>query len=178
MSGFDHLVLATPDLDKAARFYEAMGFRLTPRGHHPFGTDNRLIQLSDRTYIELLAVERPEQVPADGTDDFNFAGFNRDALSERSGMTLLAMRSGDFRADRARFVKAGLTPYPPFSFGREGKTAAGRTVRLAFNLTFLKEDRFDRAGFFTCHHEHPPEAFWAPDFRTSRMGRRVSRKSS
>ena len=49
----DHLVIAVADLDGTAQIFECIGFTLTPRAHHPWGTDNRLIQLSDRSFIGL-----------------------------------------------------------------------------------------------------------------------------
>ena len=42
---FDHLVLVVDDFDLASEFYERIGFTLTPRAQHPFGTGNRLAQL-------------------------------------------------------------------------------------------------------------------------------------
>ncbi|NIQ53863.1 MAG: VOC family protein, partial [Gammaproteobacteria bacterium] len=41
----DHLVHAVDDLDAAAAAYEDLGFLVTPRADHPFGTSNRLVIL-------------------------------------------------------------------------------------------------------------------------------------
>ena len=44
--GIDHLVLAVRDLEKARTFYQRLGFTLTPRAQHPWGTANHLAQLN------------------------------------------------------------------------------------------------------------------------------------
>ena len=51
----DHLVLCVRDLDAARRVYEQLGFTLTPKALHPFGTENSLVQLHGN-FLELLAV--------------------------------------------------------------------------------------------------------------------------
>ena len=46
MREINHLVLASNDLDAMRSAYAALGFTLAPRGQHPFGTGNSVIQLS------------------------------------------------------------------------------------------------------------------------------------
>jgi hypothetical protein len=45
MKGIDHLVLCGRDLEAMRARYKEMGFTLTPRAEHPFGTGNSLVQL-------------------------------------------------------------------------------------------------------------------------------------
>ncbi|NIB44908.1 VOC family protein [Pseudomaricurvus alkylphenolicus] len=52
----DHLILVVADLDKASALYEKMGFTLTAKSVHPFGTANRLVVFGEN-FIELLAVD-------------------------------------------------------------------------------------------------------------------------
>lgn len=47
------MVIAVRDLDAAAASFTALGFTLTPRGHHSIGSRNHCIMLGS-TYIELL----------------------------------------------------------------------------------------------------------------------------
>ena len=61
MKEINHLVLAGQDLDALRGTYGALGFTLCPRGQHPFGTGNTVIQL-ERNYLELLAVTQPDDV--------------------------------------------------------------------------------------------------------------------
>ena len=79
MSGLDHLVLAVADLDQARARYQAMGFTMTPKAQHPFGTGNSNIQLQG-CFLEVLTVMAPEDIPAHGMTSFSFAAHNRDFL--------------------------------------------------------------------------------------------------
>lgn len=40
MRGLNHLVLAGRDLDAMQTVYSRLGFTVTPRAQHPFGTGN------------------------------------------------------------------------------------------------------------------------------------------
>jgi hypothetical protein len=51
----DHVIVVVEDLERAAHAYEALGFFVSPRSIHPFGTANRLI-IFENNFIELLAV--------------------------------------------------------------------------------------------------------------------------
>ena len=63
MKGINHLVLAGHDLDALRSEYEGLGFTVTSRGQHPFGTGNSIIQLHG-TYLELLSVTVPQAFPS------------------------------------------------------------------------------------------------------------------
>ena len=52
------MVIAVRDLDAAAASFRALGFTLTPRGHHSIGSQNHCIMLGS-TYIELLFAPTP-----------------------------------------------------------------------------------------------------------------------
>ena len=55
----DHLVVATHDLDAGTEWLqEQLGVKLAAGGRHQrMGTHNRLLQLGDRFYLELIAVD-------------------------------------------------------------------------------------------------------------------------
>lgn len=165
MPGIDHVVHAVADLDRAATLFEALGFTLTPRAQHPFGTGNRLAQLQGG-FIELLAVTKPDEVPAAGPGEFSFGAYNRDFLKAGEGMSMLALRSAGWETDRARFLGAGLPLFAPFQFGRTARQPDGREMTLDFRLTFTGDPAFDQAVFFTCDHRHPPDVFWKPAYKS------------
>jgi Glyoxalase-like domain len=62
VTGIDHLVIAVPELDEAARELERrVGLAVTGGGRHEGrGTANRIAFLADGSYLELMAVEDRE----------------------------------------------------------------------------------------------------------------------
>jgi catechol 2,3-dioxygenase-like lactoylglutathione lyase family enzyme len=171
MTGIDHVVLAARDLAALSAFYERLGFTLTPQAQHPFGTGNRLAQLQG-SFIELLAVTKPDEVPEAGPDDFSFGAYNRDYLKTGDGMSMLALTSDGWEIDRTRFERAGFKLHAPFAFGRKARQPDGSEVKLDFRLTFLTDPALPRAPFFTCDHRHPGEIFWKPQYQTHANGAR------
>lgn len=163
----DHIAVAVHDLDAAAAAYERLGFTLTPRARHPWGTANRLVQLPRGNFIELLEVDRPDELPPHRPDaeppEFSFGAFNRDYLQRREGFAMLVLAGQDSRADVARYRAAGLDSYAPFDFERSAPLPDGSTARVAFSLAFASHPSMPYAGFFTCHNRFP-ENFWKPDY--------------
>ena len=72
ITGLDHLVIATRDLDAARDAYTRLGLTVTPRGHHTqLKSANHTILFPTGTYLELLGIE--EQRPANA----HYAAFLR-----------------------------------------------------------------------------------------------------
>ena len=145
----DHIVIAVRDLDRIAARYEALGFTLTPRAQHAWGTANRLVQFRGRNFIELLEIDRPELIPDPDPPQFGFGAFNRDFLARREGFSMLVLQGTDSRADVARFEAAGLDSYAPFDFERQATLPDGAVVRVAFSIalrTAINRSR-NRAAF-------------------------------
>lgn len=162
-SGLDHLVLAVDTLDDAAARYAALGFTLTPRALHPWGTANRLVQLQG-AFLEVLEVADPAKlVPHDGRH-FSFGAYLDNYLTRREGCAMLVFESADARADRDRFAARGLPDLAPFDFERQAALPDGGTVTVAFSLAFAPLDEAPEAVFFTCQ-QHAPEHFWKPDYQ-------------
>ena len=163
MRGINHLVIAAQDLDAIRHLWEGLGFTLAPRGQHPFGTSNTVIQLQ-KNYIELLAVTHPEDVPEHGLDQFSFAAFNRDYLERHDGFSMLVFDSEDAHADLDNWRAAGLHTYPRFEFARPAKMADGREVTVGFSLAFVSNPAAPWLGTFACQH-FMPEYFSQPSFQ-------------
>jgi catechol 2,3-dioxygenase-like lactoylglutathione lyase family enzyme len=153
--GIDHLVLAVRDLDAAATTYEALGFTVSARGIHPWGTWNRLVQFEDRTFLELLTIGEPDKIAAPSPGAFSFGAFNRDRLAEGEGMSMLSLTSQDAAADLDAFRAAGLPTFAPFRFQRVARAPDGSERQVAFRLAFTADPAAPSAGVFTCQHEFP-----------------------
>jgi catechol 2,3-dioxygenase-like lactoylglutathione lyase family enzyme len=168
MSGFDHLVLATRDLDAQGAFYGRLGFTLTPEARHPWGTANRLAQFQG-DFLELLSVAEPSLIRETAGRAFSFGAFNRDFLARRQGMSMLVMRTGNAAADRDRWRSRGLDTWELFDFSRQATLPDGRSVTVAFTLAFVTDPAMPDAAFFVCQQHHP-ENFWKPQFQTHANG--------
>ncbi|WP_137392149.1 VOC family protein [Rhodoligotrophos defluvii] len=168
MKGIDHLVLCVNDLDEAAARYKAMGFTCTPRAIHPFGTMNQLVQF-DGSFLEVLAVREPTEVPEHGARHFSFAAFNRDFLERGEGFSMLVLDSDDARADQQRYLQAGISRFEPFDFQRKAKLPDGEEVTVGFSLAFAAHEAMGRAGFFVCQ-QRAPQYFWKREYQVHANG--------
>lgn len=166
--GVDHLVIAVSDLDAAMGRYGSMGFTTTPRALHPWGTGNSLVQL-ERNFLEILSVEKPEQIEPAGEGAFSFGDFNRRFLQHQRGMSMLVFSSDDSAADLAHWKSRGLTIYEPFHFSRTAILPDGTQVKVAFSLAFVTHPEMPGAAWFVCQQHHP-ENFWRPRFQQHANG--------
>src|SRR5689334_22185913 len=98
MKGINHLVLAGRDLEALRSCYQALGFTVTPRAQHPFGTGNSVVQLHG-TYLELLSITVPKDVTEHSPGNFSFSAFNRDYLARNEGFSMMVLDTPDARAD-------------------------------------------------------------------------------
>lgn len=170
--GIDHVVAATRDLGATADAWERIGFRPTPTARHPWGTENRLIQL-DGSFVELLAIGDGAAIPEPTASAFSFGAYNRDFLAAHGdGLSMLVLESIDPAADRADFAAAGLRTYEPFGFERIAVSPEGEARPVGFDLTFTGltgATGEPDMGFFTCRQRRP-ENFWRPAYQAHPNG--------
>lgn len=162
-NGLDHIVHAVRDLDAAAEFYRRAGFMVGVRNRHPWGTHNRVVQLTN-FYIEILEIAEPDKIVPHGRRSFSFGAFNRDFLASREGLSMLLLSSRDAAEDARRFEAAGIGNSDVFEFAREGTRPDGSVVKLAFSLAFAEDKELPQARFAVCQH-HFPENFWNAAFQ-------------
>ncbi|MDR3373455.1 MAG: VOC family protein [Ancalomicrobiaceae bacterium] len=161
--GIDHLVVAVSDLDAGRNVWQALGFTLTPRAEHPWGTANHLAQL-DHAFIEVLGLADAAKIKPSGRNTFSFGAFNRDYLKKRQGASMLVLESHDADADIADFAAAGLDTFHRFDFERLAGQPGGEQERVAFSLAFTRAGGVKNAGFFTCQ-QHEPDHFWHAEWQ-------------
>lgn len=164
----DHLVLCVRDLDAARASYARLGFTLTPKARHPFGTHNSLVQLHGN-FLELLAVTDRSRIEPVAPGEFAFAAFNERFLATREGMSMLVFASDDARRDQRHFAASGLETYAPFDFSRQAVLPDGSAAIVGFSLAFVTDERMPDAAFFVCQ-QHAPQYFWKPDYQKHRNG--------
>lgn len=146
----DHVVHAVHDLDEAAKAYGDLGFTVTPRADHPFGTSNRLVVLED-AYIEIVGVTDPTAIP-----DSGFAARVTSHLRRRgAGITHVVLSSYDPPADLAAL--GSLATGEIFNFSRPAPQPDGSEIKASFECTLARGT--DDLGMFLCRHVIP-EAVW------------------
>ncbi|MGH6917080.1 MAG: VOC family protein, partial [Geminicoccaceae bacterium] len=155
----DHIGLFVPDMGRAARAMERLGFALTPytpQRHTletgelvPTGTANRLAILQ-RGYIELLTA----------IGDTPLADQMRRAMGRYAGAHLIAFGAADAEATRKRLAEQGFDPLPLVRLQRGAATPQGE--RLArFSVVRVPPDRMPEGRIQFCRH-HTPELVWQP----------------
>lgn len=167
--GLDHVVHVVRDLEAAGELFDMLGFTVGTRNRHPWGTDNRIVQMPG-FFVELLEIAQPEAIVPHGESSFSFGAFNRDFLAEVGpGLSMLVLEGNDPAADKLEFDTAGFGGLDLFDFARQGKRPDGSEVEVAFSLAFAREAASPHAGFFTCLQRRP-ENFWAPDLQRHMNG--------
>lgn len=163
--GIDHIVICAADLDALASRYQGLGFTLTPRAQHPFGTGNQLAQMQG-DFIELLSVTQPQDITEPEPGAFSFGAYNRDYLKQSDGFSMIALKSHGWQQDREHFKAHGLDVSAPFEFSRLAGQPDGTEVTVGFKLTIATHPEMPWAVFFTCDHQHEAQYFYKPQFQS------------
>lgn len=110
----DHLVFATPDLDRSVdELAERMGVRAVPGGRHVGrGTHNALLHLGGRTYLEIIGPD-PHEGPATGRT----LPFGIERL-EAPRLVWYAVATDDLAGTVTRARAAGMDPGEPVEMQR------------------------------------------------------------
>jgi hypothetical protein len=160
----DHVVHASRDLAAQAAFYQRLGFTVGARNHHPWGTENHIIQFPDH-FLELIGQGAGFKAPVDlDPHVFSFAGFVAQELALQDGASMLALQTRDAMATRGEFKASGAGDFAPFHFERKGRKADGSDSHVAFTLAFAQSKLMPHVGLFACQH-HYRQDFYAPDWQ-------------
>jgi Glyoxalase-like domain len=154
----DHVVIDVRDrMDEAARVFAALGFTLTPRGHHTLGSMNHLMMFGT-DYLELLG--------------FGVAGATRPELAPFPiGLNGLVFKTADVDAVYSHATGAGLPILPVQSFSRPvDLDGVGRDAR--FRTTRLDPGKIAMGRVYFCEHL-TPELVWRPEWQSHLNGARA-----
>lgn len=154
----DHVVIDVRDrMDEAAGTFAALGFALTPRGHHTLGSMNHLMMFAT-DYLELLG--------------FGDGGAARPELAPFPiGLNGLVFKTDDADAVHAHAQGAGLPILPVQSFSRPVELdGARRDAR--FRTTRLDPTKIAMGRVYFCEHL-TPELVWRPEWQAHPNGARA-----
>ncbi|SDO27700.1 Glyoxalase-like domain-containing protein [Methylobacterium phyllostachyos] len=145
----DHVVVnVLRRMDEAADLFAALGFQLTPRGHHSLGSINHLMMTAG-PYLELVGV--PETGPQ-----------RQDVLDSPFGLNGLVVASRDADATQGRLAAAGLAAGPPVAFSRP-VTVDGREDEARFRTVRVPAHLFPAGRLYHCEHL-TPDLVWRPEW--------------
>jgi hypothetical protein len=145
----DHVVINVRDaMDAAEARFRALGFALTPRGHHTLGSINHLAMFGT-DYLELIGAP---------------AGARRqDVLGWPQGVNGIVFASENAATTEQALTEAGVAHEQPGSFSRPVETPQGmRDAR--FTTVRLPNDTTEAGRLYFCQH-HTRELVWDDAWR-------------
>jgi len=147
----DHIVInARTGLDEAELLFRALGFALTPRGHHTLGSINHLAMFAS-DYLELIGVPEGQ------------AARRPEVAQAPPGLNGLVFRSRDIDATHAHLAACGAAGAPPKEFSRPVALADGSTPDARFRTVAVGEGAFPAGRLYFCQHL-TPELLWRPEW--------------
>ena len=151
----DHVVIDVRDrMDEAARTFAALGFHLTPRGHHTLGSMNHLMMFQ-ADYLELLG--------------FGETGASRPELAPFPvGLNGLVFKTDNADAVHAHAASVGLPILPVQSFSRPLELD-GERRDARFRTTRLDPGKIAMGRVYFCEHL-TPELVWRPEWQRHANG--------
>jgi len=154
----DHVVIDVRDrIDDAMHCFSALGFQLTPRGHHTLGSANHLAMFAT-DYLELLGFGE------DGATRTEIARFP-------AGLNGLVFKTTDAELVHRHAAEAGLPVLPVQSFSRP-VALDGATRDARFRTTRLDADKIAMGRVYFCEHL-TPDLVWRAEWQAHPNGARA-----
>lgn len=155
----DHLVLPTADLDVARARLGALGFTVSPRGIHPFGTENCCVYFADGTFMEPLAVANASAADTAIAAGNVFVARDREYRENfgQEGFSAIVFGTSDADADHRRYTEAGISAGARLDFSRPFVDAAGKTDTASFRLAFASNPVVADTFLFACERANAPK---------------------
>lgn len=142
VTGLDHALIGVADLEAARERFRALGFTITPRGHHfGWGTANYCIMF-EGDYLELLGIVDPSAF---------VNNLDRFLAAHGEGLLGLAFATVD-SAEAARLLAtAGITVETPKHLSRALELPEGN-IEPHFSLLQLPPEATPGLSAFLCQH--------------------------
>ncbi len=147
--GIDHPLITVRDLDGAAEKLEKIGFVMTPRGKHPWGTHNRL-GLFPGGLVELMTVGEPELVGSNTVDHQLFGTLVQAFQSRHEGICMMALHSRDLDADVVTARANGVEVTGLIDFRRPVTLPDGTDDVAVVSLAMLVDRQHPQLSVFLC----------------------------
>jgi len=146
----DHLVVNTRfATDDAAATFAALGFTLTPRGHHSLGSINHLIVFAE-AYLELIGLPL-------GTDKLR-----QEILDSPVGIDGLVLGSDDPELTHGKLTQQGFAVQPVQRFSRP-LLIDGVEQQARFATVRLEPGQLAAGRVYFCQHL-TPQFVWRPEW--------------
>lgn len=147
----DHVVLNTHyDIDRAHAQLQALGFTLTPRGHHTLGSVNHLVMF-EGGYLELIGQPRDS------------AKVRQEILDSPLGLDGLVYAVEDVPACHDAWQALGLAVQPVQHFSRPVEVDDGVAIDARFSTVRLIPGQFAAGRVYACRH-FTPELVWRQEW--------------
>jgi Glyoxalase-like domain len=154
----DHVVIDVRNrIDDAMSCFSALGFQLTPRGHHTLGSANHLAMFAT-DYLELLGFGE------DGATRTEIARFP-------AGLNGLVFKTTDADLVHRHAAEAGLPVLPVQSFSRP-VTLDGASRDARFRTTRVDADKIAMGRVYFCEHL-TPDLVWRAEWQAHPNGARA-----
>jgi Glyoxalase-like domain len=153
----DHIVInARTDMDRCEKTFAAMGFQLTPRGHHTLGSINAL-SIFTNDYLELLGLP-PEQ-----------PNVRPELAGAPLGLNGVVFKTANADETHAHLASLGIDAAPPKSFSRPLTLADGQEHNACFRTVTVPTETFPAGRFYFCEHQ-TPELVWRSEWQDHKNG--------
>lgn len=154
VTGIDHCVALTQDLDSTAEKYRAMGFRLSPRGTHSKakGSANYTIMFP-QDYFEILGFIAETEVNAPRREMLATMG---------EGLHAISCRIENANAAANGLADLGLKTQELNSFSRPVPRPDGSEEVASFSTLTFSPSEVPFGSVFMCEHK-TPDVVWMPE---------------
>jgi catechol 2,3-dioxygenase-like lactoylglutathione lyase family enzyme len=159
--GLDHIVVTVRNMDRAVNNYRRMGFQITPRMYHPFGSANNLMMFKT-TFLEILGIVNASEVHGIGV-------VIQQLSEQREGISHFALQTTDAEADRAEFARKGLQPREVTRFERAVTLPDGEALNAVVSVCLFDQSDTPRVMMFVSQ-QHVAEAVWVPEWQVHPNG--------